>query len=833
MAINGAGTIARRFAVGGVALSCALLFILQMHSWPHPFALTLEMETERATRFYLLYDVPPDAAAPETVMQTIDSRGRFKTIRFPIRSEVVQNIRLMEEPGGGFARLRLMRIEIPGRRDRPILPTQLAPINRSAAVVAQNDVALVGPSAGGVGVQIDYPLRTSRFARRTRWGIVAGLGLMSATLLLLLRRNGAPEISPKVARKIGTIFIALVTALFLFASGMKINGSTISLWRYYADRAAPDVGVLFGMPKDIRSDEWMVQTPWIMSQAARAPRFPANNPVVGENDMALLNNLPVRHWSALFRPQMWGFFIVPFEYAFAFYWNFKWFGMLLGGFLFLRTICLGRSVPAVFGTLLLYFSPFIQWWFSTPTSLPEMLGMFFFGLWAVTIIQRTSSRVAMGAASVLLVIAVADFIFCSYPRFQVPLLWLVVFLIAGYFAPSRSECRKLRKSALFLALGSSALLLICWFREVAPLISAMAQLAYPGHILGNGGGFPWRNFAAPFLDFAATQEHFRKAEMNVCNASGFLFLAPAVLLMAVLQVRTGPQDRLTWALILYSVFLIVFMHFGLPVWLAKWTGFSRVYAIFANLGVAVASLIALCRILSLEPEAKQGGGILLYTALASLLVGVFYATNEMIGRFVNIGAVVSAGVFFSLVFLSLYRRHILLAVVLLLPPLIDATALINPVVRGLSGISGSNLFRACSEVERHRPEGSWIALGHSTRSTMMAHLLKATGATVVGGTRCTPDAAMRAALDPAGKNFAITNRFAWISFEPGETAEPSFVLTFISSYRVLLPLDPAVFDRLHVSKILEVDLLEAENSVPGFISEGEYDGCRILVRQKR
>ena len=67
MAINGAGTIARRFAVGGVALSCALLFILQMHSWPHPFALTLEMETERATRFYLLYDVPPDAAAPETV----------------------------------------------------------------------------------------------------------------------------------------------------------------------------------------------------------------------------------------------------------------------------------------------------------------------------------------------------------------------------------------------------------------------------------------------------------------------------------------------------------------------------------------------------------------------------------------------------------------------------------------------------------------------------------------------------------------------------------------------------------------------------------------------
>ena len=181
----------------------------------------------------------------------------------------------------------------------------------------------------------------------------------------------------------------------MIASVANVSGSATPFWRYYSDRAAPDAGVLFGTPKEIRSDEWMVQTPWMMSQATRYPPFYAKNPGVGDGTMTLLNNLPVRHWSTFFRPQMWGFFVADFKHAFAFYWNFKCFGLLIGAFLFLRAVCNGQSLVAIFGALLLYFSPFIQWWFSTPTCMPEMLGALFLGLWSVIVIQRSESRGAI------------------------------------------------------------------------------------------------------------------------------------------------------------------------------------------------------------------------------------------------------------------------------------------------------------------------------------------------------------------------------------------------------------------------------------------------------
>jgi len=335
--------------------------------------------------------------------------------------------------------------------------------------------------------------------------------------------SSASAVSVHANRIICNAFIALIIITYVIASMLKLNGSAMALWRYYADRSAADSGVLLGTSKEIRSDEWMVQTPWIMSQAALRPPFPSVNPAVGDGAITLLNNLRVRHWSTVFRPQMWSFFVAAFESAFAWYWNFKWFGLLLGAFLFLRVLCNGQSFLAIFGALLLYFSPFIQWWFSTPTCMPEMLGALFLGLWSVTVIQRSESRGAIVAASILLVLATEQFVFCSYPRFQVPLVWLAMCLLVGGVAKGKPDLRRWRICALWGAITIIAVLVFCWFREVAPLIRQMASLAYPGRIISHGGGIPWCNFFAPFLEFSMTQEHFRRDAMNVCDASGFYF----------------------------------------------------------------------------------------------------------------------------------------------------------------------------------------------------------------------------------------------------------------------------------------------------------------------
>jgi hypothetical protein len=821
-----------------LALACALLFVLQFRGIPRPITVVMDVRTERCARLRLQYDVLANAGAPESVVRMIDSRDRFRRLRMPINATAMRNVRLIQSAGCGQLWLRHVRFELLGGRVVSVPTSEIVPIDPATRLVRRGDVVKIngGESDAGVAFLMSDFLYASRFADCLSWIIFLTLCGTSAALASLLRGSILPRslISMHADRVIGHAFIALTVSTYVIASVANVSGSATPFWRYYSDRAAPDAGVLFGTPKEIRSDEWMVQTPWMMSQAARYPPFYAKNPGVGDGAMTLLNNLPVRHWSTFFRPQMWGFFVADFKHAFAFYWNFKCFGLLIGAFLFLRAVCNGQSLVAIFGALLLYFSPFIQWWFSTPTCMPEMLGALFLGLWSVIVIQRSESRGAIIAGSVLLVLATEQFVFCSYPRFQVPLVWLALFALASAVARGKSHLRSWRISALWSAVAVILALLFCWFREVAPLIGQMANLAYPGKIFCRGGDIPWRNFFAPFLEFSMTQEHFRRGAMNVCDASGFLFFAPLLAAIAVRDAFLRRHDAVFLAMILYILLIIVFMHFGVPPWVAYWTGFSRVYAILANLGLGVASIVALCRYLSRDDTVQPTtrGEVLLFPALAVLAIALFYATNEMIGRFTDIATVVAAGFFFGLVFVCLWKRRVITCAILLLVPLIYANGLVNPIVHGLSGLTGGEVFRWFEEIHHTRPAGKWLVLGNSSRGNALAHLIKATGADVLGGTRCNPDAAMVRVLDPDGSHANVYNRHAAINFAPGTGSEPSFQFTFINTYRVLLPLDAAIFDRLGVRYVVEVDLPQTQGRIDGFDVIGEREGLRLLERSR-
>jgi hypothetical protein len=821
-----------------LAFACALLFILQFRGIPRPITVVMDVRTEHCAQLHLQYDVPVNSSAPESVVRMIDSRERFRTLRIPINSSAVRNVRLLALAGCGRLWLRHVRLELLGGRVVSVPTTDIFPISPATTLTRRSDVVKIngGEADAGVAFLVSDFVYASRFADCLSWMIVLALCGTTTALAWLLRGSTLPgsAISMHADGVIGHAFIALTVSMYMIASIANVSGSATPFWHYYADRSAPDAGVLLGTPKEIRSDEWMVHTPWMMSQAARYPPFSTENPGVGDGAMTLLNNLPARHWSMFFRPQMWVFFVADFSHAFAFYWNFKWFSLLVGAFLFLRVVCNGQSLVAIFGALLLYFSPFIQWWFSTPTCMPEMLGALFLGLWSVTVIQRSESKGAIVAAGILLVLTTEQFVFCSYPRFQVPLVWLAIFVLASGIARGRPELRRWRIFALWSAVAVIVALLVCWFREVAPLISQMASLAYPGKIVCRGGDIPWRNFLAPFLEFSMTQEHFRKGAMNVCDASGFLFFAPLLAAIAVHDVFFRRYDAVFLAMMLYILLIIAFMHFGVPPWVAYWTGFSRVYAILANLGLGVASIVALCRYLSRDDAVLpvMRGEVLLLPALAALVIGLFYATNVMIGRFTEIVTVVAAGFFFALVFVCLWKRRVITCAILLLVPLIYANGLVNPIVHGLSGLTGGEVFRWFEEIHHTRPAGKWLVLGGSSRSNTLAHLIKATGADVLGGTRCNPDAAMVRVLDPNGSHADVYNRHAAISFAPGTGSEPSFQFTFINTYRVLLPLDAAIFDRLGVRYVVEVDLPQTQGRIDGFDVIGEREGLRLLERSR-
>ena len=679
------------------------------------------------------------------------------------------------------------------------------------------------------------------------WAVAVALNiLLTSSCLGLLITSSRREIGNRPGEKpesksgdIGrNVIVTSLVLLFFVASVLKLNGSSTALWRALADRRDPDVGVIAGTAKDVRSDEWLVQTPWIWSQAEQKPAFPQRNTNIGNGVAPLLTNLPARHWSMLFRPQMWGFFFLNRERAFSFNWNFKWFALLLSGFLFFRIVARGNNFLAFSGALILLFSSYIQWFFSTPTCMPEMIAMVFFALWALHTMRRAESRWAIAGAGMVLLVAVEQFVFCCYPRFQIPLAYLAVALLIGGSTCYRNRNESARENphffrsiCLITVLVIAAMLLWQWYRGVSPAIKEIQSLIYPGQETFSGGSYSWVRLLAPFLEFSLGQNHYPEPLGNACEAAGFLFLAPLLAASLIRDAWQRRADGILIAAVLFLAFAIWYISVGIPIWLARATGWSYVVSIRAILPVGVASIAGLVRHLALprQPFEYQKRSLCISALVLALFsFGCFYAANSRLGNFAGLTEVTAAAVFFATVFFLLWQRVRVASCVLLLLPLLYASGFANPIGRGVPGLTRSSIFHWLSNIHRRDPSGSWIVIGDlSNRNCCFAQFVKATGANVFGGTRCMPDREMLRVLDPENRYATISNRYARVCFLVSTDSQPVFELLAADDYQVRLALRSEIFESLGVRYIVLVDQKEIP-SLPRFEPIGAREGLVVL-----
>ncbi|MCX7965055.1 MAG: hypothetical protein N2596_00320 [Syntrophorhabdaceae bacterium] len=174
--------------------------------------------------------------------------------------------------------------------------------------------------------------------------------------------------------KVKIFLISLFMCLSILTA-LRINGSSIEMINILL-KIKGNSNILLGTPKPIRVDEWAITTPAILSQYNSKERFPVTNYSLGYGKTPLFMNVPVKHWTTFFRPQYWPFFFIDIERAFAFYWNMKMVFLLGGVFLLLMLLTNNNFILSLFGAFWLFFSGYIQWWYSSPQMWPEMIGCF-------------------------------------------------------------------------------------------------------------------------------------------------------------------------------------------------------------------------------------------------------------------------------------------------------------------------------------------------------------------------------------------------------------------------------------------------------------------------
>jgi hypothetical protein len=565
-------------------------------------------------------------------------------------------------------------------------------------------------------------------------------------------------------------FLLVCGLLFIAAFAFRLNGSSTLIWQELLNDHRNPGGLVVGRPESVRSDEWLVWTPAAIAQSNRG--FPTENPALGAGRAPFLYSLPVRHYTMVFRPQLYGFFLFNLEWAYAWYWNVKVFGLLVSMFLLLRVLT-RKTGLALFGSLWLFFSSYVQWWFSCPPMLPELLSSWALAIVAVLFLIEPRSALQRLGASLVLLISSINFVLCLYPPFQIPLAYLGLALV-GTSVFARANVRSIwTNRAGILCLGATvvvaALTLVPFFLELRPTLALLSTTSYPGQRRSHGGELGWMQFFSGLMNFFNSEQAFPEKFDQVNGAANFFPLWIPVLICTARALFKEPRKHAgAIAILALLVGLGIYALCPLPPWFCRITflSFCTEERLLLTIGLAnVLFVILAWPVLRGQIAVMSTRHFLAVVGLWACLIclylwgaepsnPVFLVPWRILMFFgLAVGLVImllkTPGKVFAATFIGLLAL---------------GNGLVNPVMSGLRPLVNATPAVAIQNLIRADPTAAWAAYENNHNS----EFLMAMGADVVSGVKTVPDLEFCRQLDPEGRFLSVYNRysFAFFAFHP-------------------------------------------------------------------
>jgi hypothetical protein len=741
-------------------------------------SLTLEIASANPSTTQLFFDTGSGFREIEsqTIRNSSDSLALFKRLTFELPSyATIFALRFDPLTTAGTFAIRSVTVRIGNNVLLQIPPEDIIPFNQIAERVQRDDQVVFstipGANDAGVTLRLGQPLKSSaRFYRVLHipsFGIAIVSVFAVALLLALLpdpvlrgfqraaiRLRSMDDLFARIARRVSNPealrldsaaiwFCAVCCALFVIATVLNLNGSSAGVFPTVYQHGA-EARIWIGFPKQVRADEWAYVTPDILNQVFRADRFETLNSELGTHSTALTGNIPIWHFSTLFRPQYWAFFVMPADYAFAFYWQFKALILVLGTFAWLRLLT-GSTFWSVAGSLWYFFSPLTQWAYSWPSALPEMIGFLLLATASGCCLTVETRKGALAVLSVGLAVGTIEFALCSYPPHMIPLFWVAAFFFIAWcvgqrrliFRSEGAEPRLVAFGFAAVIVGSAALLI---FTDLHVALKGIADTVYPGHRSVNGGSTQWFVLLSSFMAWWMTELRTPAALGNICEGSSYLWLSPLTICILG-QVKLKRVQKLLLAALWFSFSIIlVWLIFPIPAEIGRVLGLDRTLGarLFPALGLANVAILVLCGA-SMTETRSIFKNVWLRTVLTGLGFGctlfLLRTVNRDLGRFFNRQEVLLAAMMATGLCYLFCARHKWAFAALLILPQAFVFGRVNPIEQGMSVYLDSDLRKFVSG----HPEllrGKWLMFSDSV---VRSGFLAATGAQVYTGTHYLPD----------------------------------------------------------------------------------------------
>jgi len=598
-------------------------------------------------------------------------------------------------------------------------------------------------------------------------------------------------------KQIHTFFVnhwllCVLFSMILIASGLKLHGSSIA---YFCEMEeigcqSPQKDLLLFQPRSIRSDDWLVGNTILLSQRSVQNADPSD--LTGlKHYRALFTDAPTYQWFQVFRPQTTSFLLLPNDFAFAFRWWYRLLMIVVSGYVFARVFFRTDQVKSMTIGLCLLFTPFILWW-----NLGEVI---YYPLFLLSLFKWYLDRMQVKSFSSKVAIftflcatfLTTSFLLLLYPPFQLPLIYVLLFLFLGLLIASQVRGKKLVATLLlWVAVAVASLGIVGGFasnyREAFLLLT---QSSYPGKRVAAGGGYPlWRYMTGPY-NSQLLNDHKPMSPYNQSEAAGFLlpflFVIPLILWQQLQAFRHKTKINLPLLLVIISIgFTVTWMLVGFTPLLAKWSLMNFVPPDRAMIGLGLASFIGTFIFLFSKEK---------HTDLFSQLLRVFavilaFSCTLWTGLYVqvhspafiqNSGKILIFTTLFTILVGLLAWKKVTLFLFALLTYSLVMTLAIHPLYRGLGPVTDSAFI---NEAQRLDPTASkrWVVYDSFTLSS----LLNANGFHTWTGTYLHPQPSVWLRLDTSEKYKEVWNRYAHVHFTDKPENPDNFVLTNLDSFVV-------------------------------------------------
>lgn len=587
---------------------------------------------------------------------------------------------------------------------------------------------------------------------------------------------------------IGVIAIALLT---LF----KISGSSVSAWSSIIG-GDNFQGTLWGIPRSIRSDEYVVFTPFAFSQEYTHYASTSNILRAFPTDVTMLYAQPSWALATLFRPFLWGFMLFGSQHGLAFFWSARLIILLLISYEFGRWLTNDCRGLAASYALCIGFAPIIQWWFAVNGTAELMI----FGQALVLLFSRYLNTTLMRdswVCGVLIAYCCGGYALILYPAWQVPLfyvfgalgisiLWRFVTVNRSRLVHSSSVANTLLIRYIMPVIVSLIPLIVAmgWIiyssRET---ISTMLHTAYPGARVETGGGLSGSLFNYMQSLFGALYP--QDAYPNVCEQAVFISLFPLGIILAIAYLikHKGSKDTTLVMLLGVDAVLLAFGLCGFPVWLSKATLLSNVTVRRLQMATTLIDVMLLFRALSLirdqiEPtpgleEKKSHESLILRHYIIPitvacgisglLIIGSALCSTFHIRPLIVFEMFVAMTFCFFLILQSVINRSKMSAYIMLIAVIIAVSGVcINPIQYGTASLTNNETINTVKH-ELTRLEGKGNAV-LATDSPFLGQAFIANGIPTITSTNSIPALDRWRKIDSSGKYKDVYNRYAHIEF---------------------------------------------------------------------